>query len=71
MSGRMYWLSVIAVLGVSFAVWFVVWSWLDVSDPAPGAAVMAAISMTGYLVLLRWILKSPSSSTNGAPSSHP
>ncbi len=69
MSGRMYWLSVVAVLGVSFAVWFGVGSWLDVTDPAPGAAVMAVISMTCYLALLGWILKSPGSA-NGAPSTH-
>lgn len=58
MSGRMYWLSVVAVLGVSFAVWFGVASLLGVADPAPGAAVMSVISMTCYLGLLGWILKS-------------
>lgn len=58
MSGRMYWLSVIAVLGGSFAVWFGIGLWLDVADPVPGAAVMAVISMTCYLaLLLDWYLK--------------
>lgn len=59
MSGRTYWSSVIAVLGATFAVWFAVGSWLNVTDPAPGAAVMAVVSMTGYVVLLGWLLKSP------------
>lgn len=59
MSGRLYWLNVVAVLAVSFAVWFGVGSWLGVTDPVPLAAVMAVISMTGYLAVLGWILNSP------------
>ncbi len=70
MSGRMYWLSVIAVIAVSSAFWWAALSWLGVTEPMPLVAFLDAVALTGYLVFLRWWLKAlnPVHSPTESPS---
>ena len=57
MSGKTYWLSVVAVIGFSSAFWWLVLFWLGVSDPIPAVAILDAVVLTGYLFVLRCFLK--------------
>lgn len=68
MSGRVYWLSIVLVLCISTAVWWSMLTWLGVSDPWPGVAVIDVMVLTAHLGFIRWLLKDDDSSQN--PNSH-
>lgn len=59
MSGRTYWTIIVSTFGLSFVFWWAMFYWVGVSDPTPGAAICAAVSMTGALFFLKWVLEPP------------
>lgn len=56
MSGQTYWASIVGLLALSTGFWWATLSWMGVTDPLPAVAVLDAIALTAYLVILRWIL---------------
>lgn len=59
MTARMYWITVVAVLGCSSVFWWAVFSWLGVTSPTALVAFFDAVVLTSYMLFLKWWLQEP------------